>query len=124
MIVMGLRNNELIDYLFGNIDIRKQEFSTSLLRQHMIAFQSEKANRTLVKSKVAAVKDQIKKKEKGKERKVTSQCNWCWKENVNRRDVCRFAPGGELHDPEKYPQKPKSLHSISSNGNISIETLQ
>ena len=73
MIVMGLRNNKLIDYLFDKIYIRKEEFSTSLIREHMIAFQSKKANRTVVKGKVAAVKDQGKKKEKGK--KVTAQCN-------------------------------------------------
>ena len=105
MIVMGLRNTELIDYLFDKIDIRKQEFTTSLIREHMIAFQSKKANRQQVvkNPKVAAVKDQGKKKEKGK--KVTAQCNWCWKENGHRSDVCRFGPGGELHDPVKFPQK-------------------
>ena len=76
----------------------------------MIAFQSKKANRTVVKAKAAAVKktDQNMKKDKSKEKKVTYQCHWCWRENRHRRDVCKFQPGGEWHDPAKHlPQKPK-----------------
>ena len=55
LVVMGLKNNELIDYLFDNIDIAKTEFTTELLRTHVIAFHSKKSNKSAVKAKVAKV---------------------------------------------------------------------
>ena len=52
LVVMGLKSNELIDYLFDNIDIAKTEFTTELLRTNVIAFHSKKSNKTAVKAKV------------------------------------------------------------------------
>ena len=55
LVVIGLKNNELIDYLFDHIDITKTEFTTELLRENVIAFHSKKSNKSNagLKAKVA-----------------------------------------------------------------------
>ena len=86
---MGLKNNELIDYLFKHINITKTEFTTELLREHVIEFHSKKSNKSVVKAKVAKAAKPEKKSNKNKEKKeVTSQCTWCWRENGHRTEEC------------------------------------
>ena len=74
LVVVGLKSNELINYLFNNIHIAKTEFTTELLRTNVIAFHSKKSNKSAVRAKVAKAAEPKKKNNKNKDKKeVTSQ---------------------------------------------------